>query len=160
MIKVNNAPSRQELMELIESNNRVIDLDPAAVKSGYCEQLRFHNIEAFLSKFNTGKTIEIKNMHAKEGTALRVTELAYAEHDLHGYRTTITLKEDSLALLDTDKGIVYVIGPDDETWFVSTFAKIRGIKLFEIAVHPVYLRENEYIMVSNDLIQDRLERYL
>ena len=99
-------------------------------------------------------------MHAKEGTALRVTELAYAEHNLRGYRTTITLKEDSLALLDTDKGIVYVIGPDDETWFVSTFAKIRGIKLFEIAVHPVYLRENEFIMVSNDLIRDRLERYL
>ena len=160
MIKVNNTPSRQELMELISSNNRVIDLDPAAVKSGYCEQLRFHNIEAFLSKFNTGKTIEIKNMHAKEGTALRVTELGYAEHDLRGYRTTITLKEDSLALLDTDNGIVYVIGPDEESWFVGTFAKVRGIKLFEIAVHPVYLRENEYIMVSNDLIQNRLERYL
>lgn len=160
MIKVNNTPSRQELMELIESNNRVIDLDPAAIKSGYCEQLRFHNIEAFLSKFTSGKTFELKNNHAKEGTSLRITELKYAEHDLHGYRTTVTLSQDSLALLDTDKGIVYVIGPDDETWFVSTFAKMRGIKLFEIAVHPVYLREGEYVMISNDLIRDRLERYL
>lgn len=160
MIKVNNTPSRKELVALIESNNRVIDLDPAAVKSGYCEQVKYHNIESFLSKYNTGKTVEIKNLHAKEGTKLRVTELKYEENNLHGYRTTITLSQDSLALLDTDKGIVYVIGPDDESWFVSEFAKIRGIKLFEIAVHPVYLQENEYVMISNDLIKDRLERYL
>lgn len=160
MIKVNNTPSRKELMDLIESNNRIIDLDPAAVKSGYCEQLRFHNIEAFMSKFADGKTFEIKNAHAKEGTALRITELKYKESDLLGYRTTIVLKDDALALLDTDKGIVYVINPDDESWFVNEFRKIRGIKLFEIAVRPVYLREGEYIMVSNDLIKDRLERYL
>lgn len=160
MIKVNNTPSRKELVALIESNNRIIDLDPAAIKSGYCEQLRFHNIEAFLSKFTTGKTFEIKNAHAKEGTALRVTELKYEEHDLRGYRTTVSLKDDSLALLDTDKGIVYVINPDDESWFVNEFRRVRGIKLFEIAVRPVYLHDGEYVMVSNDLIKDRLERYL
>ena len=160
MIKVNNTPSRQELVALIESNNRIIDLDPAAIKSGYCEQLRFHNIEAFLSKFTTGKTFEVKNNHAKEGTSLRITELKYEEHDLRGYRTTVSLKEDSLALLDTDRGIVYVINPDDESWFVNEFRKVRGIKLFEIAVHPVYLHEGEFVMVSNDLIRDRLERYL
>ena len=91
---------------------------------------------------------------------LRITELKYEEHDLRGYRTTISLKQNALSLLDTDTGVIYVINPDDESWFVNEFRKIRGIKLFEIAVHPVYLREDEYIMVSNDLIKDRLERYL
>lgn len=160
MITVNNTPSREDLVALIESNNRIIDLDPASIKTGYFEQVKYHNIEAFLSKYTDGKTFEIKNAHAKEGAALRVTELKYKEHDLSGYRTTIVLKGDALALLDTDKGMVYIINPDDESWFVNEFRKVRGIKLFEIAVHPVYLRENEYIMVSNDLIKDRLERYL
>ena len=160
MIKVNNTPSRQELMELISSNNRVIDLDPASIKSAYSEQVKFHSLEAFLSKFSTGKTFEIKNAGTKEGMGLRITELKYEEHDLRGYRTTISLKQNALSLLDTDTGVIYVINPDDESWFVSEFTKIRGIKLFEIAVHPVYLQENEYVMVSNDLIKDRLERYL
>ena len=61
MIKVNNTPSRKELVALIESNNRIIDLDPASIRSAYSEQVKFHGLEAFLSKFSTGKTFEIKN---------------------------------------------------------------------------------------------------
>ena len=160
MITVNNTPSRQDLVALLESSNRVIDLDPASIKCGYCEQVKFHTPEAFLSKFKDGRTVAIESAATREGNALRITTTDYTKDGLVGFSSVVTWKENSLAILDTDSKTLYIINVDDEAWFVHEFKRYRAIALYETAVSPSYVKGCEYIMVSNDDVKTKLERYL
>lgn len=160
MITVNNNPSRQDLVVLIESNNRIIDLDPASIKCDYCEQVNYYTPEAFLSKRKDGKTVTIKNVPASKGNALRITITGYTTDSLVGFSSVVTWKENSLAILDIDSKILYIVNVDDETWFVHEFRKHRGVALYETAVRPLYVKCCEYVMVANGDIKSKLERYL
>lgn len=160
MITINNTPSREDLVALIESNSRIIDLDPASIKCEYCEQVTYHTPEAFLSKLKDGKTVTIKNASPREGNALRITTTDYRTDSLVGVSSVVTWKGNSLAILDVDSKILYIINVDDETWFVHEFKKHRAIALYETAVCPSYVKCCEYVMVANGDIKSKLERYL
>ena len=160
MITVNNNPSREDLVALIESNNRIIDLDPASIKCDYCEQVNYYTPEAFLSKRKDGKTVTIKSAPASEGNALRITITGYTTDSLVGFSSVVTWKENSLAILDIDSKTLYIVNVDEETWFVHEFRKQRAIALYETAVRPSYVKCCEYVMVANGDIKSKLERYL
>lgn len=160
MITINNTPSREDLVALIESNDRIIDLDPASIKCEYCEQVTYHTPEAFLSKLKDGKTVTIKNASPREGNALRITTTDYRADSLIGVSSVVTWKGNSLAILDVDSKILYIINVDDETWFVHEFKKHRAITLYEASIRPSYVKCCEYVMIANNDAKSKLERYL
>lgn len=161
MIKINTQPTRDELMEVLENNHGLIDLDTTAIKCGYCENLKYLTLEAFTSGKRKGKIFNIKNLHSKEGTALRIAAETSSKNDTYnGYITSICWNQEGMAFLDTNNSTIYVIGLDDESWFVHTFKKVRNIDLYNIAVMPEYVKDCEYIILANDNDKETLRRYL
>lgn len=156
MIKVINKVSDSKLEEIVMKHDHLIDLDAAAVKCGYCSNLKYRSFMAFVSHNYQGfETLVNALSDGKEITA-RIAHTSVNAGNIRGFTTTVRYQADGLVLFNMDRKEIYILSPEQEVDFISMFKQHRGIEFYQSAIKF----NNDYIVLADIEDYTGMKKYL
>ena len=156
MIKIINKVSDSKLEEIVMKHDRLIDLDAAAVKCGYCSNLKYHSFMAFISHNYQGFETLINALSDSKETTVRITHTSVNAGNIRGFTTTVRYKADSLVLFNMDRKEIYILSPEQEVDFIGMFKRHRGIEFYQSAVRL----NDDYIVLADIEDFTGMKKYL
>lgn len=156
MIKIINKVSDEVLERAVLKHEHLIDLDVAAVKCGYCNNLKYKSFLAFVSKNYQGIDISINAISNTKETYVRIAYTNINAGVIRGFTTTIKYKADGMVLFNIDRKEVYILTPEQEVDFIFMFKQHRGIEFYQSAIGV----GNEYVTVADIEDYVGLKKYL
>lgn len=156
MIKVINKVSDSLLEEIVIKHDRLIDLDAAAVKCGYCSNLKYKSFMAFISHNYQGFETLVNALVDGRETILRITHTSVNAGNIHGFTTTVRYKANGLVLFNMDRKEIYILSPEQEVDFIGMFKRHRGIEFYQSAVRL----NNDYIVLADIEDYTGMKKYL
>lgn len=156
MIKIVNRVSDSLLEEIVLKHDRLIDLDAAAVKCGYCSNLKYKSFMAFISHNYQGFETLINALSDSKETTVRITHTSVNAGNIRGFTTTVRYKADGLVLFNMDKKEIYILSPEQEVDFIAMFKRHRGIEFYQSAVRL----NDDYIVLSDIEDYTGMKKYI
>lgn len=156
MIKIVNKVSDSVLEEIVMKHDRLIDLDAAAVKCGYCSNFKYRSFMALISHNYQGFETLINALSDGKETTVRITHTSVNAGNIRGFTTTVRYKADGLVLFNMDRKEIYILSPEQEVDFIAMFKRHRGIEFYQSAVRL----DNDYIVLADIEDYTGMKKYL
>lgn len=156
MIKIVSKLNDSLLEEVVLKHDRIIDLDAAAVKCGYCSNLKYKSFLAFVSHNYQGFETLINALSDGRETTVRITHTSVNAGNIRGFTTTVRYKADGLVLFNMDRKEIYILSPEQEVDFIAMFKRHRGIEFYQSALKV----NNDYIVLSDIEDYIGMKKYL
>ena len=156
MIKVMSKVSDGLIEEVILKHDKLIDLDAAAVKCGYCNNLKYRSFMALVSHNYQGFETLINAVSDGKETTTRITHTSVNTGNIRGFTTTVRYKADGLVLFNMDRKENYILSPKKEVDFIMMFKMHRGIEFYQSALKV----NNDYIVLSDIEDYTGMKKYL
>ena len=157
MIKVINKVNDSLLEEMVIKHDRIIDLDVAAVKCGYCNNIRYKSFLAFVSHGYQGYELALNaQVQDKNENILRLTFTSMNAGEIRGFTTTVRYRADGLVIFNMDRKEIYILSPEQEVDFIALFKRHRGIEFYQSAVKT----NNDFIVLADIEDYVGLKKYL
>lgn len=156
MIKILNKVSDSLLEEIVLKHDRLIDLDAAAVKCGYCNNLKYRSFLAFVSHGYQGYETQINALSDGKEITVRIAHTSMNAGNIRGFTTTVRYHAEGLVLFNMDRKEIYILSPEQEVDFIALFKRHRGIEFYQSAVK----NDNDYIVLADIEDYVGLKKYL
>ena len=156
MIKIISKLNDSLLEEVVLKHDRIIDLDAAAVKCGYCNNLKYRSFMALVSHNYQGFETLINALSDSKETTVRITHTSVNAGNIRGFTTTVRYKADGLVLFNMDKKEIYILSPEQEVDFIGMFKRHRGIEFYQSAVRL----NDDYIVLADIEDFTGMKKYL
>lgn len=156
MIKIVNKVSDSLLEEIVMKHDRLIDLDAAAVKCGYCSNLKYKSFLAFVSHNYQGFETLVNALVDGRETIVRITHTSVNAGNIRGFTTTVRYQAEGLVLFNMDRKEIYILSPEQEVDFITMFKRHRGIEFYQSALKV----NNDYIVLSDIEDYTGMKKYI
>ena len=156
MIKIVSKLNDSLLEEVVLKHDRIIDLDAAAVKCGYCCDLKYKSFLAFVSHNYQGFETLVNALVDGRETIVRITHTSVNAGNIRGFTTTVRYQAEGLVLFNMDRKEIYILSPEQEVDFIAMFKRHRGIEFYQSALKV----NNDYIVLSDIEDYTGMKKYL
>lgn len=156
MIKIINKVSDSKLEEIVMKHDRLIDLDAAAVKCGYCSNLKYRSFMAFISHNYQGFETLVNALSDSKETTVRITHTSVNTGTIRGFTTTVRYQAEGLVLFNMDRKEIYILSPEQEVDFIGMFKRHRGIEFYQSALKV----NKDYVVLSDIEDYTGMKKYL